>query len=31
LERTGEPNLSFTREASSDQGNSDEQQPRKAA
>jgi len=31
LERTGAPNLSFTREASSDQGKSDSQEPRKAA
>jgi hypothetical protein len=31
LERTGEPNLSFTREASSAQGKSDAQRLRKAA
>jgi len=31
LERTGAENLSFTREASSDQGKSDPQEPRKAA
>jgi hypothetical protein len=31
LERTGAPNLSFNREASSDQGKSDSQGPRKAA
>lgn len=31
LERTGTPNLSFTREVSSDQGKSDKQEPRKAA
>jgi hypothetical protein len=31
LERTGAPNLSFTREVSSDQGKSDRQGPRKAA
>jgi hypothetical protein len=31
LERTGAPNLSFTREVSSDQGKSDKQGPRKAA
>ncbi|MGA8618931.1 MAG: hypothetical protein WB660_10505 [Candidatus Sulfotelmatobacter sp.] len=31
LERTGAPNLSFTREVSSDKGKSDKQEPRKAA
>jgi hypothetical protein len=31
LERTDAPNLSFTREVSSDQGKSDKQEPRKAA
>jgi hypothetical protein len=31
LERTGAPNLSFTRDVSSDQGKSDKQGPRKAA
>jgi hypothetical protein len=31
LERTGAQNLSFTREASSDQGKSDPKGPRKAA
>jgi heme/copper-type cytochrome/quinol oxidase subunit 2 len=31
LERTGAPNLSFNREASSDQAKSDPKRPRKAA
>jgi hypothetical protein len=31
LERTGAPNLSFTREVNSDQSKSDKQGPRKAA
>jgi hypothetical protein len=31
LERTGAPNLSLTREATSDQGKSDPQGPRKVA
>jgi hypothetical protein len=31
LERTGAPNLSFTRAVSSEPGNSDKQGPRKAA
>jgi len=31
LAQTGAPNLSFTREASSDQNKSDAQKPRKAA